>query len=274
MAGEVKIQGSDQGFITVDGSRLKTKEELATDSKKQDQKQVESAVQDDTKSLSNAMGSVKRQFNEEVQAVANSIAEDEAVLKRAKKVVKDQEKTLSDLKTAMKEGDEKSISEAREKLSKLGSEAKKIEKDVASVNEARVTERRKSISFGNEQLGTIQTKEIKFKAVDTSSLDTKSNIAATSKALKESSDSLSEQRAELKETKNELKDISAEADKKISDISGAPVRAISEAERLAQDVAKQIKSAAEASGGAALSQVTSTFQSLNPAQITTLLQGG
>lgn len=274
MAGEVKIQGSDQGFITVDGSRLKTKEELSSDSKKKDQQPAEDAVQEDTKSLSNALGSVKRKFNEDIQSIASGVAEDEAILKKAKQVTRNQEKALGELKTALSEGDEERATQAREKLSKLSDEAKKVEAEVTSINTARVADRRKSVSFGNEQLGTIQTKEIRFKAVDTSSLETKSDISQASKALKAESSDLSEQRSEIREVKDEIKSLSAEADKRISDISGTPVRAIADAERLAQDVAKQIRSAAESVGGVALKEVTSTFQSLNPAQITALLQGG
>lgn len=274
MAGEVKIQGSDQGFITVDGSRLKTKEELSTDSKKQGQKQIEEAVQEDTKSLSNALGAVRSRFSEDIQAIASGVAEDEAVLKKAAQVTKKQEKALSDLKVALDEGDEKGAADAREKLSKLSDQAKEIEKQATSINQSRLTERRKSVSFGNEQLGTVETKEIQFKAVDTSSLQTKSDISKASKALKAESSSLGEQRSEIREVKEEIKSLSAEADKRIEDISGTPVRAIGDAEKLAQDVAKQIRSAAEAVGGVALKEVTSTFQSLNPAQITALLQGG
>lgn len=253
MAGEVGAVG--KGFLTETGD-LKTSAQLA----KEDQNQkTNSAAGKNTPaadtSISTALGSVRGRFADNANAILSVVNQDGQNLKDAQQAVKKQLTAAKELKTALKDKDEKKIEKAQKELASATAERNAVAERIEKDNSRLVADRARNLSVGNEQVGIVKVRAVQLE---------KSNIAEISKpkdaeklieSLKADKASIAEQRTEHADVKNDIKEKIQSTDEQLSKLQDRSIRALADAEDTAQALASRITgNAAQALSASNISQ--------------------
>ena len=243
MASEVE-RAVGQGFFNAAG-QAKSKETLAAENKKAEasleaKSSGESTPEKDT-SVKSALKSVSSRFSEDANSVINVINENDSNLKAAQKNVKAQVSVAKDLKNAIKDGDTEKADKKRAELAALQGERDKIAEKVQADNDARVTERTQSISFGNKPKKLVSIEKVEFQKTNKNQdLESAQGVDNLIDSLKNDQASIKSQRTELRETRKEVKQVVNDVRSEISRIEKASVATEQEAQKLADKVASDI----------------------------------
>lgn len=241
------------GFLDAQSGRVRSKEELSSADKAAAQKQAEAAKAAQNNSdaaptdvvsrADKAISSVQQRVNAQVNSIGDQINNQLDNAKEAERVVKEQINTAKDLKQLVKDnGSDKDIAAAQEKLQKLDTQAKAIEKKISADNQAQAPDRIRSVRLGNETKVTIDVKPVEFKATEApKGLDKPKDIDRFIDQLKDSKESLQTQKKNLRETRNEVRDTARAVREEIKGIKKDTLTTLQDAEKLSNKIADQVR---------------------------------
>lgn len=236
-----EVGGVGKGYFTEKGE-LKSQAQISKEEgARKAAPQQEAAVSKET-SISTAVGSVRSRFLEKANSVLSVINEDQENLKAASAAVKEQLTAARELKSALKDGDKKEVVAAREKLAKATEDRNAVAERVQKDNDRLVTDRAKNLSVGNEQLGVVKVKAVKFEKSPEEKVDNLKEVNNLIESLKADRSDLTAQRHEHIDARNEVKDIVENTDAQLSKVEDGTIRSIQAAEEKAQDLAARITS--------------------------------
>ncbi|MBN8549642.1 MAG: hypothetical protein J0M12_10035 [Deltaproteobacteria bacterium] len=236
-----EVSGVGKGYFTEKGE-LKTEKQIAKEESPQKPAPRDTAAVSNETTVSTAVNSVRSRFLEKANAVLNVVNEDTKNIKDASAAVSEQLTAARELKSALKDGDKKEIKAAREKLDQATEKRNEVAEQIQQDNARLVTERGKSLSVGNQQLGVVKVEAVRFeKVVPQEHIDAK-DLQNLIESLKKDRSDLSQQRQEHIDVRNEVKSVVQSTDSQLSRVEEGTIRSIQEAESSAQDLANRITS--------------------------------
>ncbi|MBX7137285.1 MAG: hypothetical protein K1X83_04805 [Oligoflexia bacterium] len=243
------IKGIGQGFISAKG-QLKSKREIQVEDAKQAQtqskaKETEIVTGD---KVSNALAPVRTRFNEQANEVISAVNVNSQNLKEAQKLTKQQIETAKELKSALKDKDTEAIALKREELNKLAEQREALARQVKQDNAEQSDLRRRNLSFGNEQKGVVEVKEVKIQSRSTAADDLKNSgdVNDFIEGLKTELQSVKDQQQAQKDTKTQVKGVLQEVDATLNSIESDSIRSIDEAVKRTSKLAEDLSSSSQA----------------------------
>ena len=242
------VAGAGKGFFTEAG-QLKSKKSLQIEESKSSKSTAATEVDTSGSSanLDKALGQMRTEFHEKAGRVITDVNQNLDDIKSAQNIVKAEKAAAKDLKAAIKDGDTEKADAARAQIQKLEDRRAKLAENISANAAEQKPRSRTSFNIGSEQKGTIEVRQVDFKAaaVDAAELDKKKDINAFIDELDKEAESLQAQRLDQRETRAQIKEIVTEVDTKLQAISDNAVRRFEDAENLANKLNSEIKAGAQ-----------------------------
>lgn len=246
MAGEVGATSpvAGQGFLDKSG-RIKSRETLA----KEDTQKTEtkSGNSEDASSVSkptveNALRKVGAQFSQKASAVLDKVNTQDANLKEARSIVKQEIAAARDLKQALKDNDQEKIESSRDTLSTLATQKTALSKRVETDNRE-VQSSDSVLNLGNQIRGSIKVEPVKISAENSTKADltTVAGVNALIGNLQGEREDLKAQQVDVKDARREVRAIINDTERDLSRVQEGAIRSFDEAQSKTNQVAASIR---------------------------------